>query len=178
MKARAILPAAALSLAACVIAPAATSANGREERSIADSIEAQSGGRIRIAMDESVARVVRQDTIPAAASERISLAEESQTDPASHEGKIVYRPGYRIQLYAGNNQRTAKAQAQRLAAQMAKAFPEYGLYLAYKSPYWRLKMGDFLTREEALSAMDDIKAKLPSLSQEMRVVRDRIKHFE
>lgn len=177
MKARAILPAAVLSLAACVIAPSATSANEREERSIADSIEAQSGGRIRIAMDESVARIVRQDTIPAASSERSSLAEESQTDPA-HEGRIVYRSGYRIQLYAGNNQRTAKAQAQRLAAQVAKAFPEYGLYLAYKSPYWRLRMGDFLTREEALSAMNDIKAKLPSLSQEMRVVRDRIKHFE
>ena len=46
--------------------------------------------------------------------------------------------------------------------------------MAYKAPYWRLRVGNYLTREEAEIALEDLKTKFPSLAGEMVIVRDRI----
>jgi len=82
--------------------------------------------------------------------------------------------GYRIQLFSGNNARTAKNEATRRAAAVDAQFPEYATYVNYDAPYWRLKVGDFRNYEEASAALSRLKAAMPSYAREMRVVRDRI----
>lgn len=57
--------------------------------------------------------------------------------------------GYRIQVYAGGNNRTAKAEAYRMADLVRSAFPELSVYTHFISPRWICRVGDFRTNEEA-----------------------------
>ena len=82
--------------------------------------------------------------------------------------------GYRVQVFSDNNQRTAKGEARSKEKMLKEAFPEFGTYIVYNSPFWRLKVGDFKTQHEANAAADAIKSRFPSFSREVRVVHDRI----
>ena len=82
--------------------------------------------------------------------------------------------GYRIQVFSDNNARTAKAEARSRARNVSAKFPEYATYVVFSSPYWRLRVGNFRTQEEANNAAHMLKEAFPAYSREIRVVRDRI----
>lgn len=82
--------------------------------------------------------------------------------------------GYRIQLYSGNNARTAKNNASGRANRVNDQFPEYVTYITFDAPYWRLRVGDFRSYEDASAALARIKAAMPEYAREMRIVRDKI----
>lgn len=151
----------------------ASSPEDSTTRNIADTIRLQSDGKIRIYMDPAIERISLRDTVHA---DRSSLTTE--TEDGTREKKVVFRAGYRIQVYSDNKRQTAKRRAQRIASEISGAYPDYGSYLAYKAPYWRLRVGDFVSEEEAKEALLELKSKFPSLANEMRIVRDRIKHLE
>ena len=93
-------------------------------------------------------------------------AEEKEEAPVYRsKGKIV---GYRVQVYADNNVRVAKGEARR------RHVPGMTTYVAYASPYWRLRVGDFRTQAEAEKAAADIRRAFPGYAREVRIVRDRI----
>lgn len=82
--------------------------------------------------------------------------------------------GYRVQLFSDNNSRTAKNEARAKERRVVARFPQYRSYVMFKAPYWRLRVGDFRTQQEANAAADEIKRAFPSYSKEIRVVQDRI----
>lgn len=82
--------------------------------------------------------------------------------------------GYRIQVFSDNNQRTAKSQAQLRERNILAQFPDLKVYLMYKSPSWRVRVGDFKSRGEAEQVMQEIKDAFPSYAGEVLVVVDRI----
>jgi len=123
---------------------------------------------------------------PQALAERLRLTESSPDDETVDEetseeekevpvmrskGKIV---GYRVQVYADNNQRVAKGEARQRERAIGRRFPSMMTYVAYASPYWRLRVGDFRTQAEAEKAASDIRRAFPGYAREVRVVRDRI----
>lgn len=121
---------------------------------------------------------------PQALAERLRVVESGSVDEADEEesseeetpvqrskGKIV---GYRVQVYADNNQRVAKGEARQRERAISRRFPEIMTYVAYASPYWRLRVGDFRTQAEAEKVASDIRRAFPSYAKEVRVVRDRI----
>lgn len=95
---------------------------------------------------------------------------ESERPVQMSRGKVV---GYRVQVYADNNVRVAKGEARQRERAIASRFP-YATYVAYVSPYWRLRVGDFKTQAEAEKAAADIRRSFPSYAKEIRIVRDRI----
>ena len=94
-----------------------------------------------------------------------------RTTQQTIQGRSV---GYRIQAYTDNNQRTAKASAQARARAIAMRFPQYRSYISYNAPSWRLRIGDFKSREEAQAALSRIRGVFPSYAREMTIVRDHI----
>ncbi len=82
--------------------------------------------------------------------------------------------GYRVQVYSDNNARTAKSTARQRERVISGAFPAYGTYVTYASPYWRLRVGDFRSQYDAEKAANEIKHAFPSFAREVRVVRDYI----
>lgn len=104
------------------------------------------------------------------AAEDEQIESQSTSNPAKSAG-------YRVQVFSDNNQRTAKGEARSKEAKMREAFPAFNTYIVYNSPFWRLKVGDFRTRDEAEAAADAIKLHFPSFAREIRVVRDRINKY-
>lgn len=98
-------------------------------------------------------------------------AEKEEQPVLRSKGKIV---GYRVQIYADNNVRLAKGEARQRERAIARRFPSLGTYVAYVSPYWRLRVGDFRSEAEAQKVAADIRKAFPAYAREIRVVRDRI----
>lgn len=82
--------------------------------------------------------------------------------------------GYRVQVFSDNNARTAKNEARSKQRTISARFPQFQTYVMYTSPYWRLKVGDFRTQQEANNAADELRKAFPAYSKEIRVVRDRV----
>lgn len=82
--------------------------------------------------------------------------------------------GFRVQVFSDNNTRTAKNEARSKQRHISSRFPQYQTYVMYTSPYWRLKVGDFRTQQEANAAADELRKAFPAYSKEIRVVRDRV----
>lgn len=154
---------AAMAAATSVTAP--TDSVNVQVTTIADHINAS--GHARIKQPPLLnARLAAAAT--AASKEKEEAKAESESTAPQTTG------GYRIQLFSGNNARTAKNEATKRATQVESLFPEYATYVNYDAPYWRLKVGNFRNYEEASAALSRLKAALPSYAREMRVVRDRI----
>lgn len=71
---------------------------------------------------------------------------------ATQNRSIRYAPGFRIQVYVGNQRQQADA-AKLLIAQN---FPELNPYLSYTQPTYKLKVGDFMRRIDAERYYDAI----------------------
>ncbi len=97
--------------------------------------------------------------------------ETKEEQPKVVNGKLA---GYRVQVFSDNNARTAKNEARSKQRIIASRFPKYQTYVMYTSPYWRLKVGDFRTQQEAKAAADDIGKAFPAYKKEIRIVRDRV----
>jgi len=54
--------------------------------------------------------------------------------------------GFRIQLYSGSNRQLAN----QIKSQFMQSYPEYRAYLSYTQPYFKIRVGDFRNRAEAL----------------------------
>ena len=79
-----------------------------------------------------------------------------------------------VQVFSDNNARTAKNEARSKQRIISSRFPQYQTYVMYTSPYWRLKVGDFRTQQEANNAAEELRRAFPAYSKEIRVVRDRV----
>lgn len=83
--------------------------------------------------------------------------------------------GFKIQAFAGNDQRTSKNEAYRKQALINEAFPELETVITFDSPFWRLRVGNFRTREEAERVLNELREAFPSFGKEMYIVPDEVK---
>ncbi len=69
--------------------------------------------------------------------------------------------GYRVQLYSvsGANSRD---KANRFKAEFLIKNPHAIVYIVYQAPYYKVRVGDFRTKINALSYLQEIKKKYPS----------------
>lgn len=107
-------------------------------------------------------------------TESVESEAEKKESVDTHASTSKKIGGYRVQVFSDNNPRTAKNEARAKAKEIGQAFPQYRAYVVFTAPYWRLRVGDFKTQEEAQNAATAIKKHFPTLSKEIRVVRDRI----
>lgn len=73
--------------------------------------------------------------------------------------------GYRIQVISTNN----RTKALEAKTRIYQRFPELKTYLMYQSPFFKLKVGNFLERQDAESYLQDILQLFPT---GVYVVRD------
>lgn len=69
--------------------------------------------------------------------------------PIKKSGK---RSGFRVQIYNGNDRK----QASQAKVAFMKQFPNVRSYLTYNSPQFRVRVGDYLTRKEALDMFEKL----------------------
>lgn len=77
---------------------------------------------------------------------------------AKNNGKVAQVEGYRVMVYSGNNSRTARDEANKMAKYMRDNFPGAQVYVVFESPIRSCLYGDYRTREEAEAVMYRLKA--------------------
>ena len=82
-------------------------------------------------------------------------------------------PGYRIRIFS-NLGSGARNQSQATKARFYELFPEIPIYREYDSPYFKVYVGDFRTKVDALKDFNRIKRYFTSAF----IVPDRINYPE
>ena len=69
--------------------------------------------------------------------------------------------GYRIRVYFDNGQ-NARSRSEAIARSVSNAFPGIGVYRTFESPNYKVSVGDFRTKDEALKVFHTLKATYPT----------------
>ncbi len=94
------------------------------------------------------------------------------------ERKQVEVQGYRVQVFSGNNQKTAKTEAFRIQKLIENSRLETEIYVQYNPPFWKVRLGNFRTLEEAQLFKDEVVRTIPELQGDTYPVRDKITVME
>lgn len=79
--------------------------------------------------------------------------------------------GWRVQVYSSNSQRLAKEEAENLAKRLQNEVDE-PVYVISQQPFWKVRLGNFLTQEDAIAYRDRLFEALPEFKGTAYVVRD------
>ena len=82
-----------------------------------------------------------------------------ETRIRANRGKMV--SGYRIRIFFDNKQNSRGASEAALNRFRA-AFPGYSAYRSFTSPHFKVTVGDFRTKSEALGLLNRVKGMFPS----------------
>jgi len=124
----------------------------------------------RLDKGKGVVRVIQDKSI-------VSRLGRPSQSVVAREKDIVEITGWRIQVFAGNDQRLSKAEAFRKETDIKTSFPELPTYVHYAAPFWRLRVGDFRTYKEAEDLMVQLKRFFTAFGREMSIVKEKIQVF-
>lgn len=87
--------------------------------------------------------------------------------------ELVEIDGYRVQIYSSNQQQAAKAEALDLEAKIKEKIDQ-PVYVLYIPPFWKVRLGDFRTYEEAKQYKKIFVEQFPAVQGDTYIVRDKI----
>ena len=68
--------------------------------------------------------------------------------------------GFRVRIFFDNKQ-TARAESESIVTSFMALYPETAVYRMYENPYFKVTVGDFRTRSEAMRFMLEIRKTYP-----------------
>jgi hypothetical protein len=121
-----------------------------EDSGITAGFKSHNDGKILISQDEKILQIVKRHK-------------------EINNNKF---PGWRVQIYFGSGQK-AMIEAQNTKSRFLTKYGEgYSAYIIYDSPFYKIRVGDFRTRAEALYFKDQIKFVFP----DTWIVQERINY--
>jgi hypothetical protein len=93
-------------------------------------------------------------------------------------GQSIKINGYRIQVFMGNNPKTAKGEAEQKESLIKASFPEITSEIKYVAPNWKVLAGDFMTKDEADVFKQKLQKAFPAFGKEMYIVSDKISIYQ
>ncbi|MBQ9522379.1 MAG: SPOR domain-containing protein [Paludibacteraceae bacterium] len=87
--------------------------------------------------------------------------------------ELVEVDGYRVQIYSSNQQQSAKGEAFELETRLKDKINQT-LYVQYLTPFWKVRIGDFRTYDEAKEYKKLFVQQFPDLMGDTYIVRDKI----
>lgn len=133
----------------------ASAKKGADEAESGDTKSSKSSKDAKDAKDTKDSKDATQDA--PAAKEKTEPENDEITDMDNPEGRV-----YRVQVYSGNNQRQSKQEVRTMEAQIKRAFPKVGVEPDYQAPFWKLYVGYFQTKEEAIYMLERLRKQFPS----------------
>lgn len=91
--------------------------------------------------------------------------------------ELVEIDGYRVQIYSSNRQQVAKSEALELEAKIKDKLDQT-VYVLYMPPFWKVRIGDFRTYEEAKKYKKLFVEQFPSIMGDTYIVRDKIQVWQ
>lgn len=140
--------------------------NFSEDKSILDELNSSrtGEGKVIIYQDEAIKGVVGKEY------------EVQRSVYVSSSGeRYVKMRGFKIHVFSGNDQRRAKNEAYYKQRLINSAFPEQETVVLFNAPFWRLRAGNFKTREAAEEVLEEMRSAFSAFGREMYIVVDEVK---
>lgn len=94
------------------------------------------------------------------ASNSINLQINTLLDSIAYYNKFIDKAmGYRVIVYSGIN----REDANKVKEKIYKRFPDIDVYMTYKQPSFKVKVGDFFTRLEAQKMYNQLRNNFPNV---------------
>lgn len=140
--------------------------NAQQRKGIIDELQSvkQGQGRVMVFEDNAIKGVLGRSMTPSRTVYSGSAGEQ-----------YVKMRGFKIQAFSGNNQRTSKNEASSKQQLINQAYPEHETVVTFDSPFWRLRVGNFRSRDEANEVLNQMKTTFPAFGKEMYVVVDEVR---
>ena len=87
--------------------------------------------------------------------------------------ELVTIDGYRVQIYSSNRQQTAKTEALEVMENVKEVVSQT-VYVQYAAPFWKVRIGDFRTYDEAKEYKKIFVQQFPLMQGNTYIVRDKI----
>ena len=87
--------------------------------------------------------------------------------------EMIEVDGFRLQIYSSNQQQTAKSEALELEEKLRDGISQT-VYVQYLPPFWKVRIGNFRTYDEAREYKKQFVAQYPELMGDTYIVRDKI----
>ena len=87
--------------------------------------------------------------------------EQMMIDHRTENSHISVFEGYRIQLYSGSGV-NSKREAMAVKIKFLGLFPDEKVDLFYNAPFWRVRVGNYRFKNEALPLLTKVKKHFPS----------------
>ncbi|OAV67654.1 hypothetical protein Barb4_02381 [Bacteroidales bacterium Barb4] len=133
-------------------------------QTIFDSLEKSERGKGNV--------VIRQ---PALVRALVGSRRHGENVEKNDDEAFLKLPGYRTQVFSGNNQRMSKEEAFEKEREIRILFPDVSTYVSYMAPFWKLRVGDFRTSEEADRLLRRLTEAFPTYGKEMYIVKEEIR---
>ncbi len=118
-------------------------------------------GAVQVIQDENISNRIRRK------AKKVTINDAPVT--------YVEMPGYRIQVFAGNNQRISKSEAYTKESDVKSIFPDMSTYVVFTAPFWRLRVGDFQTFQEAQRSLTKLRSEFPAFGREMSIIKEKVR---
>ncbi len=69
--------------------------------------------------------------------------------------------GFRLQIFATSGT-GAREEAESVKARFLSEYMDYGVYVTFQSPDWKVRVGDFRNKSEALKLKEEVKRMFPN----------------
>ncbi|MEG1545446.1 MAG: SPOR domain-containing protein [Tannerellaceae bacterium] len=112
---------------------------------------------------------------PSAIKNMVGARMHGENIEKTDDGTYLKVQGYRTQVFSGNNQRSSKEEAFRKEKQIKELFADVPTYVTYTAPFWKLRVGDFQSHEEAYQMMRLLINAFPAFAKEMYIVKEEVK---
>lgn len=103
------------------------------------------------------------------------ITKKSTENKKSDNKDYLVVSGYRVQVYSSNTPRTAKEEAFKLDSDIKAKLPYVEAYISFTSPFWKVRVGDCRTYQEATSLLEVLKKEFPERMKEFYIVKDDIR---
>ena len=113
--------------------------------------------------DETAQKAEQQKNRELTLKRRESYRDTTTVDPSSIDTrKKVMRGGmkvngYRVQAFAGGNQRKDRQKAEQIGSTIKASYPREPIYVHFYSPRWICRVGNYRTYEEATEMLQNIR---------------------
>ena len=113
--------------------------------------------------DETAQKAEQQKNRELTLKRRESYRDTTTVDPSSIDTrKKVMRGGmkvngYRVQAFAGGNQRKDRQKAEQIGSTIKASYPREPIYVHFYSPRWICRVGNYRTYEEANEMLQNIR---------------------
>ena len=120
---------------------------------------------VRLIIDDMPNAVVHQDS----SITRLMLEKYYGT-----QREAIRKVGFRVQVYSSNDPQSAKNEAFLLQQELIPSV-NVEVYVLSEPPFWKVRLGDFKTRDEAKKYKEVINELFPDLYGSTYVVTDKVK---